>query len=415
MYIQRTIHDRVKNHLKRKEYTIITGPRQCGKTSLMLALFEELQNSGESVSFITFEDRDILTAINNHPEEVFSFSRRPEKPRNLKELVKHPHFLFIDEMQNASDPSNFLKYLYDVYGENLKIVATGSSAFYIDRKFTDSLAGRKRVFELKTLSFKEYLKFKEKTVFYKEMDLIRKQAGYVSSHMRELMGEFNNYLVYGGYPEVVLEENNGEKINLLKEIKNSFLKRDVDESGISNPDKFYNLLALLAGQAGNLVNRNELSNTIGVDHKTTDKYLYVLQNCFHLDLVKPFYSNLRKELTKMPKIYFKDFGLRNMALNRFFEFRSREDQGALLENYIYLRLIELYDTEQINFWRISENKEIDFIVTTSFGEGVAYEAKMKCKSVKKSASKSFLEHYPNYPVKIISFESDSECKWVLSL
>ncbi len=415
MYIQRSIHDRVKKHLKRKEYTIITGPRQCGKTSLMLALFEELQNSGESVSFITFEDRDILTAINNHPEEVFSFSRRPEKPSNPKELVKHPHFLFIDEVQHASDPSNFLKYLYDVYGENLKIVATGSSAFYIDRKFTDSLAGRKRVFELKTLSFTEYLMFTKKTAFYKELDLIRNQEGYVSSHMRELMGEFNNYLVYGGYPEVVLEEDNGEKINLLKEIKNSFLKRDVDESGISNPDKFYNLLALLAGQAGNLVNRNELSNTIGVDHKTTDKYLYVLQNCFHLDLVKPFYSNLRKELTKMPKIYFKDFGLRNMALNRFFEFRSREDQGALLENYIYLRLIELYDTEQINFWRMSETKEIDFIVTKSFGEGVAYEAKMKCKSAKKSLSKRFQEDYPNYPVEISSYESDAECKWVLNL
>ena len=128
-----------------------------------------------------------------------------------------------------------MKYLYDVYGENLKIVASGSSAFYIDRKFTDSLAGRKRVFELKTLSFTEYLKFKEKISFYKELDLIRNQSGYVSSHMRALMEEFNNYLVYGGYPEVVLEKDNGEKINLLKEIKNSFLKRDIDESGISNP------------------------------------------------------------------------------------------------------------------------------------------------------------------------------------
>ncbi len=415
MYIERKIHKKVKNHLKRKEYTIITGPRQCGKTSLILALFEELQSSGESVSFITFEDRDILTAINNHPEEVFSFTRRPEKPTNLKEVGKHRHFLFIDEVQHASDPSNFLKYLYDVYGENLKIVATGSSAFYIDRKFTDSLAGRKRVFELKTLSFIEYLKFTKKTAFYMELDLIRNQVGYVSSHMHELMGEFNNYLVYGGYPEVVLEEDNGEKINLLKEIKNSFLKRDIDESGISNPDKFYNLLALLSGQAGNLVNRNELSNTIGVDHKTTDKYLHVMQNCFYIDLVKPFYSNLRKELTKMPKIYFKDFGMRNMALNRFFEFRSREDQGALLENYIYLRLIELYDTEQVKFWRISETKEIDFIVTTSFGEGVAYEAKMKCKSSKKGINKRFQEHYPNYPLKIISYEPDAGCKWVLSL
>jgi len=415
MYIQRKIHEEVKNHLNRKEYTIITGPRQCGKTSLILALFGELQNTGESVSFITFEDRDILAAINNHPEEVFSFTRRPEKPMNYKEGVKHRHFLFIDEVQHSNDPSNFLKYLYDVYGENLKIVATGSSAFYIDRKFTDSLAGRKRVFELKTLSFVEYLKFSEKTALSQDLDLIRNQTGYVSSNMRELMDNFNSYLVYGGYPEVVLEENTGEKINLLKDIKNSFLKRDVDESGISNPDRFYNFLSLLAGQAGNLMNRNELSNTIGVDHKTSDKYLYVLQNCFHIDLLKPFYSNLRKELTKMPKIYFKDFGLRNMALNRFFEFRSREDQGVLLENYIYLRLIELYDADQVKFWRISETKEIDFIINTSFHNGLAYAAKMKCRTAKKVAIRSFQEHYPEFPVKIISYEPDAECKWVLSL
>ena len=94
-----------------------------------------------------------------------------------------------------------------------------------------------------------------------ELELIREREDYFSSSSREIMEVFNEYLIYGGYPEVVLENNREEKINLLKEIKNSFLKRAVDESGISNPDKFYNLLILLAGQTGNLVNRNELSNT----------------------------------------------------------------------------------------------------------------------------------------------------------
>ncbi len=415
MYIQRQIHQEIKKHIKRKEYTIITGPRQSGKTSLLQALLKELKNEGQSVSYVTFEDREILSAINSHPEEIFAFAPRPEKFLERSDSVREPIYIFIDEVKYAADPSNFLKYLYDVYNKNLKIVATGSSAFYMDQKFSDSLSGRKRIFELQTLTFEEWLIFKNLNNLSGELELIRKRKEYISSSYRELMDMFDEYMVFGGYPEVVLENNRDEKINLLKEIKNSFLKRDIDESGISNPDKFYNLLVVLAGQTGNLVNRNELSNVIGVDNKTIDKYLYVLQNCFHIELVKPFYSNLRKELIKMPKVYFKDSGLRNCALNRFFGFKSREDQGALLENYIHKRLSCLFDKDSIRFWRTTDNKEIDFVITTSFREGMVFEVKMNCKSAKSTSQKRFNEHYPDYPLDIISYEIDKDCKWVLKL
>ena len=343
------------------------------------------------------------------------FSPRPAKTLNDPDPKSRPLFLFIDEVQYAADPSNFLKYLYDIYRDHLKVVATGSSAFYIDKKFTDSLSGRKRIFELQTLSFEECLVFKKFSDLSGELELIREREDYISSNAREIMEIFNEYMTFGGYPEVVLENSREEKINLLKEIKNSFLKRDVDESGISNPDKFYNLLILLAGQTGNLVNRNELSNTIGVDNKTIEKYLYVLQNCFHIELVKPFFSNIRKELTKMPKVYFKDSGLRNMALNRFFDFKTREDQGALIENYVYNRLSVLFDTDTIKFWRTTDSNEIDFVITTSFGKGLAFEAKLNCKSASGRSQKNFVNNYPNYPLHIISYNMDNECKWILKL
>ena len=415
MYIPRKIHQEIKSHLKRKEYTIITGPRQSGKTSLIQALYNELKKNGQTVSYITFEDRDILSAINNHPENVFSFSPRPEKLLKGPKPTSQPVFLFVDEVQYADDPSNFLKYLYDTYRENLKIVATGSSAFYIDKKFTDSLAGRKRLFELQTLDFEEWLMFKDLTDLSEELKLIRDRKNYISPGHIELMDKFNEYLIFGGYPEVVLENSLEEKIALLKDIKNSFLKRDIDEAGISNPDKFYNLLILLAGQSGNLVNRNELANTIGVDNKTIDKYLYVLQNCFYIELVKPFYSNLRKELTKMPKVYFKDHGLRNVALNRFFDFKLREDRGVLLENYIYKRLSDVYDSDAIRFWRTTDKKEIDFVISTSFRKGLAHEVKMNCKTVKPVSLKKFSNTYPDYPIEVISYDIDTNCKWVLKL
>jgi uncharacterized protein len=159
MYIKRNIHNEIINHIKRKEYSIITGARQCGKTSLIKAIYRELQNENKIVAYITLEDQDILAAINKHPEEVFTYVLRPAKPTENKTADKERVYLFIDEIQYAEDPSNFLKYLFDVYAENLKIIATGSSAFYIDKKFTDSLAGRKRIFELQTLSFIEWLQF----------------------------------------------------------------------------------------------------------------------------------------------------------------------------------------------------------------------------------------------------------------
>ncbi|MFW5831326.1 MAG: ATP-binding protein [Prolixibacteraceae bacterium] len=415
MYIQRKIHSDLKKHLNRKEYTIITGPRQCGKTSLIKAIYKELQEENKQVGFITFEDQEILSAINNHPEEVFAYATRPKKKLNSAEYKSQRFFLFIDEIQYAENPSNFLKYLFDVYGENLKIIATGSSAFYIDDKFKDSLAGRKRVYELQTLSFEEWLQFSGYEHLLPELEKIRLQKEYISSAKRELMDRFNSYLIFGGYPEVALEKDINERILLLKELKNAFLKKDIDEAGINYHDKFYMLLTILAGQTGNMVNRNELANTIGVDNKTIDNYLYVLQNSFHIELIKPFYSNLRKELIKMPKVYFKDTGMRNSALNRFYDFNTREDQGQLLENYVYKRLTNLYDKDNIKFWRTADKKEIDFVVTTSFNEGLAYEIKMNCRNLNLTSKRKFTQHYPGYRFSAVSYNINNDCEWVIKL
>ncbi len=170
----------------------------------------------------------MLTAVDKHPEEIFSFVPRPPKPKILDQKHSPPVILFIDEIQYAANPSNFLKYLYDTYGENLKIVATGSSAFYIDTKFSDSLAGRKRIFELQTLDFEEWLNFRGFAQLLNELKLIAQQNDYVSTVHKELLEKFDEYLVFGGYPAIVLENDPDEKINLLKDIKNSFLKRDIE-------------------------------------------------------------------------------------------------------------------------------------------------------------------------------------------
>lgn len=415
MYIERKIHQVIKRHIERKEYTIITGPRQSGKTSLVKALFRELKDENRAVSYITFEDRDILKAIDKHPEEVFSYVKRPAKSMEDNQNDAEKQFLFIDEVQYAADPSHFLKYLYDEYGKNLKVIATGSSAFYIDRKFKDSLSGRKRIFELKTLSFDEWLMFRGEHSLMNDLKLIREQNDYISPDHRQLSESFHEYLIYGGYPEVTLEKDKSEKLLILKELKNAFLKKDIDESGIADSDKFYSLLAVLSDQTGNLVNRNELANTIGVDNKTIDKYLYTLHKCFHIELVKPFYQNQRKEITKMPKVFFKDSGMRNMAINRLFDFGDRQDQGQLIENYVFNRLAEIYDKDIIRFWRTADKQEVDFVISTAYKDGLAFEVKMQCQGIKHAGYQKFIQSYPDFRFRIISHEIDDKCHWILRL
>ncbi|GAB4243274.1 MAG: ATP-binding protein [Saprospiraceae bacterium] len=395
MLKSRTLLSSIRNHLKEKAFTIISGARQVGKTSLLRILYTELKDRGESVYYLSFEDLRILEAINQHPEKVFDFTASKPSPI-LEKLDDKRVFLLIDEVQYAKNPTNFLKYLYDTYDENLKVVCTGSSAFYIDRDFKDSLAGRKRVFTLNPLSFYEMLSFREADALIGELKLMNARDGYTSLYLPDLQRYFYQYLVYGGYPAVVLEEDEKGKEFLLNELKNAYVKRDLMESGVSMESKFYLLFQLLADQLGNLLNKHELAKTVQVDNKTIDNYLYVLEKCFHIQLVKPFFRNVRKELTKMPKVFFNDSGLRNSLLNRFGPVDLRSDKGALLEQYYFSQLRTLYQSDQLKFWRTADGNEIDFIVEEQFNAGKAIEVKWDPVNFKPSRYKKFTEAYPGF-------------------
>ena len=397
MIKERKLLSAVQNHLFDKRHTIITGARQVGKTSLLRLIYNQLESSGVKVYFLNLEDLRILEAVNYHPEKIFDFVKEQPTP-SIEKLVEEKIFLLIDEIQYADDPTNFLKYIYDKYEQNVKIIATGSSAFYMDKKFKDSLAGRKRIFQLFTLSFEEFLFFKNEEILIEEFEILQKRNSYQSLHIEKLKQYFREYIIYGGYPAVVLEDDYLEKENLLSELKSAYVKRDLLESGVEKEGKFLLLFQLLADQVGNLVNKNELANTVQLDSKTIDNYLYILQNCFHIQLIRPFFRNLRKELTKMPKVFFNDLGLRNSFLNRFNPPLNRADKGALLENYFFLRFREKYNIDQIKFWRTSDKQEIDFVIEESFGEGKAYEIKWNCVKFNLKKYQKFANSYDKFSI-----------------
>jgi predicted AAA+ superfamily ATPase len=380
--------DLLAAHLDKKEYTVLTGARQTGKSTLLRQLETYCKERSIPCVFLNLENRDIFSTLNEQPLNVLRYL-----PDTTERVV-----VFIDEVQYLDDPSNFLKLLYDEHAMRVKIVATGSSAFYIDDHFRDSLAGRKRVFQLLTCSFREHLQLTQKGDLLQELDRIQAKEDAKTTHLTYLRQEWETYILFGGYPAVITEPKRKEKIVRLRDIRDSFIKRDIIESGVQNEVAFHHLFRLLAEQSGSLVNVNELSNTLRIRSETVNNYLHILQKCFHVALIKPYSQNLRKELTKMPKAYLLDTGLRNCLLNDFQDSDLRSDKGELWESVYFRGLAERYDLESIFFWRTADGNEVDFVLPEK-DEPVAIEVKFDEAQIKPGKYKKFVEAYPGLPLK----------------
>jgi uncharacterized protein len=401
--MERKLYNTIIPNLERKEYIIITGARQVGKTIILKQLSKYLKENNEVNFYLTLENPDILNTINDHPGNVLQFTGFGPLTQDTKSDRRVT--LLIDEVQYLKDPSNFLKYHYDENGDWLKIVATGSSAFYLDSKFKDSLAGRKRIFELFPLDFEEFLLFKGYPDWIREWEQMRNNVAYISLSYREIFLLFEEYLSFGGYPAVVLENDKEEKKEILNDLVKTYLKRDVVDSNQSDYLKIIQLLKVLASQAGQLVNTHELSNTLRFANTTIENYLYILQKCYHICLVRPFYKSIRKELTKMPKVYFHDLGFRNSLLNYWQVLPDRLDKGAHIENYLFIRLRQLYSQEMISYWRTSSGNEIDFVVTPSSEGQFAIESKFKADELNHANYKIFTSAYPDIPLRMMAYET----------
>ncbi|MBU1991683.1 ATP-binding protein, partial [Patescibacteria group bacterium] len=372
MNIIRDITLKAQKYLANPEIMLFVGPRQAGKTTILKQLQFILEKETQNIYFLNLEELEYLELLNQSPKNIFKIFNIDLNKKN---------YIFIDEIQYLKNPSNFLKYFYDEYQGKIKLLVSGSSAFYIDKKFKDSLAGRKKIFYVFTLSFKEFLRFKNEDILSQKnfQKLSLKEKEKISFYYQE-------YIVYGGYPRVVLAPLQ-EKEDLLREIAFSYIKKDIYESGIKQEEIFYRLFKILSSQIGNLVNSSELSGTLGVSKIAIDNYLYVMQKSFHICLLRPFFKNIRKELSKMPKIYFYDLGLRNFFIRNFNSFIIREDKGGLLENAVFCQLKEKYDEELLKFWRTIQKNEIDFVCD----EKEAYEVKVNPKEFKEKKYQIFLK------------------------
>lgn len=360
----RQLVDKIKPFIRRKEVILIKGTRRVGKTSVLRllenVLEKELKIPKERIYFFDLEDLDIREDLNNNP-------------RNLTKHItdsKLKKYVFIDEIQYLDNPSNFLKIIVDHFPK-IKIFATGSSSLDIKRKIQDSLVGRILYFQLYPLSFAEFLNFINEK-FPMEATLSQK---------KKLDNLLEEYLLFGGMPEIVLESNKEIKKELLKNYINLYISKDIRSlADIDNISSFNNLAKILSGQTGNLLNKNEISNTLNISFATLSKYLDILKHTYIVILVFPYFTNLRAKLTKTPKIYFYDIGIRNSLINNFTGIEFRLDKGALFENFIFLELLSVFGSEDVYFYRTTKQTELDFVVES---KKMAIEAKYKIYKDKK--------------------------------
>ena len=386
MLYPRDILIEIKKVINRDEFIILTGARQTGKTSLLIILKNILEERGKNCYYFNLENIEYLKLLNKNPFNIFELIPDSKSKQNI----------FIDEIQYLDDPTNFLKLLYDEKKDKLKVIATGSSSFYIDRKFKDSLVGRKFLFEVRPLNFNEFL------IFNEEEDLLKQRDKKLTLYYRERLLElWEKYIIYGGYPKIALEEKDDIKKILLEEIGASYTRKDVIDAGIKNTEKYFLLLKILAGQTGRLVNSQELANTLRTSHATIKEYLYVMRKSYQIAFITPFYRNLRKELTKMPKVYFYDSGLRNFYLNNYNSIEKRSDKGSYTENIVFKELLNnVKDVDRIKFWRTQDKKELDFVLPEQ-----AYEVKYDLSRIKEKRYVEFRKEYPEIKFNYISYDS----------
>jgi len=378
--IKRTVFKELKDHLQAKEISLITGPRQAGKTTLMLKLKKFLDSQSKNTLYLNL---DIET------DRRF-FSSQIELIKKIKlEIGAKSGYVFIDEIQRKENAGLFLKGIYDM---NLpyKFIVSGSGSLELKEKIHESLLGRKRIFEISTLSLAEFINHKTGYKYENKLkDFLVIETAKTKSYLEE-------YLSFGGYPRIVLEEKAEEKTKLIAEIYQSFLEKDIAFLlGIKKTDDFGNLIRLTSSQIGNLLKYSEVSRTLGLSVHTVKNYLWYLEKTYILKRVKPFFKNPRKEITKSPVFYFNDIGFRNYAHGVYGADMAYNHNGFCFENLVYNILTQKYTgPAKIAYWRTKDKAEVDFVVIK--GESVV-PIEVKFKTLKKieleKSLRSFISRY----------------------
>lgn len=366
--IERELDKVIAERLFKGKAIVLIGARQVGKTTLL----KNLVKGQEKLLWLDGDDIEVRTMLQNVSAIKF------------KSLLGQKKMMVVDEAQRIENIGLKMKLITDNFPD-VQLILTGSSSFDLANKINEPLTGRKWEYTLFPLSF-----------------------GELASHN----GTFDEIrhlslrLVFGSYPDVV--NNAGDEREILMQLTNSYLYKDILEwERIKKPDKLVRLLQALAYQVGSEVSLTELGNLVELDKNTVEKYITLLEQTQVIFRLSSLSRNMRNELKMSRKVYFYDNGIRNALISNFSDVDSRNDIGALWENWMIseLRKKRHYEQDYPNtyFWRTTQQQEIDYIEEKD-GHFTAYEFKWNPQK-KAKISQSFLNAYPNTTIQTVNREN----------
>ena len=371
MYIQQKQIENLEKLLFPQKVIVIYGARRVGKTTLIQNFIKNKVN--EKYLLVTADDLTVQETLSSQRIEV------------LKQLVGDVKLLIIDEAQRIPNVGLNLKLMVD-HILDLKIIATGSSSFDLSKKLGEPLTGRKFTLTLFPLA---------------QLEINQTENSLQTKDRLE------QRLIFGSYPEIVTNIDQGKRILYLKEIISSYLYKDILElEGIKNSNKILKLLQLLAFQIGKEVSCSELGNNLEMSKHTVKKYLDLLEKNFVIFKLNALSRNPRKEISKSYRYYFYDIGIRNALINNYNPLSIRDDVGMLWENYVIVERLKKQQYLNIHtnnfFWRTYTQQEIDFVEEYS-GSLFGYEIKWKSKH--NNPPKNWNDLYPNAKYQVINKEN----------
>ncbi len=323
--ISRDLNAEIQKVIGKGKAIIVIGPRQVGKTTLLKSIIAD-----EKFLFLNGDEKSVTDIL----EDVSTF--------NIKRIIGNFESVFIDEAQKIKNIGNILKIITDQL-PHVQLYVSGSSSLEINQAMQESLTGRKFEFELFPISWYEF----------------ENHVGYL-----EAENQLEHRLIYGMYPDVL--NHSDIEIQVLQNLTKSYLYQDILAlTGIRKPEVLDRLLVALALQIGNEVSYNELAQLLQIDKGTVLKYIDLLEKSYIIFTLQSFSRNLRNEIKNNRKIYFYDNGIRNAILNNFNHLDSRQDKGALWENFLISerKKSNVYTQKYCRsfFWRTQIQQEIDYI------------------------------------------------------
>ncbi|HPF94120.1 MAG TPA: ATP-binding protein [Tenuifilaceae bacterium] len=352
---KRALYFDILPQLYHKNAIVITGMRQVGKTTLMKQLVSQWE--GKQLWFDFDNPLDMLVFENIDYNQVFESLRKDAGAGEDERFL-----VCIDEIQNYPESTKIIKYLIDHYG--VKFIVTGSSNYYLRNLFPESLSGRKFLYVLNPLSYKEYLYFNgrlEEDKITPSIDDFLKTHPPALVHKRSQL--YDEYLEFGGFPEVVLTKDYETKRLILKNIFSSFFEKDIKVfTELKDVRELRDMILLLASRNGNIVDVTRLSSELGINRVKAYGYLEFLEGTFFLRLIPKFSRSVDRSVAGGKKVFFSDTGILNLV--------SRVTPGQMLEVAVANQLVPYGD---ICFYNKRNTAEIDFILNKE----IAIEVKNK--------------------------------------